>query len=72
MLTCGGKVYHSDKLSIDMDPNASSSSITSSTDSFIPEILKTLQEIKAQVNIFVQRMDRIEVERRGQDRNENR
>ena len=46
MHTYSGKVYHSDKPSIDMNLNASSSSITSPIDSLIPEILKTLEEIK--------------------------
>jgi len=54
-----------------MNPNASSSSIISPTNSLIPEILKTLEEIKAQVNTLGQR-DRIENERHGRDRNEDR
>jgi len=33
-----------------MDPNASSYGITSPTYSLVPGILKTLEEIKAQVN----------------------
>jgi len=47
MRTRSGKVYHPYKPSIDMDPNAALSGITSLIDFLIPEILKTLEEIKA-------------------------
>jgi len=53
-----------------MNPNASSSDITSPTDYMTLEILKTLEEIKAQMNTLGQRMDRLEVERHDGARNE--
>ena len=71
MRTCSGKVYHLDKPNIDMNPNAFSSGITSPTYSLVPGILKTLEEIKAQVNTLGQRIDRIEVGHRGRDHNED-
>ena len=71
MCTRSGKVYYSDKLTIDMDPNSSPSGITSPTDSLIPENFKTLNEIKTQVNTLSQRMNMIEVKRRGRDCNED-
>ena len=57
--THSGKVYHPDKASMNIDPNDSSSGITSPADCLIPEILKTLEEIKTKVNILSQRIDRI-------------
>ena len=72
MRTRSGKVYHPDKSSVDMNPNAFSSGITSSTNYYIPEILKTIEKIKAQINILDQRMDRIKVEYRDRGRNEER
>jgi len=72
MRTSSGRVYHPDKSNIDMDPNASSSDITSPTNYLIPEVLKTLEEFKAQMNTFGQRMDMIEVERRDRGRNKDR
>jgi len=42
MRTRSGKVYYPDKPNMDMDPNASSSGITSPTGYVIPEIFKTL------------------------------
>jgi len=59
MCTYSGKVYHPDKHSLDINPNTFSSDITSPTYSLIPEILKTLEEIKTKVNILSQRIDRI-------------
>jgi len=41
------KVYYPDKPNTDINLNASSSRITSPTDYFTLEILKTLEEIKA-------------------------
>ena len=64
MRTCSGKVYHPDKSDIDMDLNASLSDITLLTYYLILEIIKTLEEIKDQMNTLGQRMDKIEVKRR--------
>jgi len=47
MRTHSGRVYNPEKLNIDMDPNASSSDITSPTYYITHEILKALEEIKA-------------------------
>ena len=55
-----------------MDPDASSSGVTSPTDYMTLEILKTLEEIKAQMNTLGQRMDRLELERPDNSRNEER
>jgi len=49
MRTRSGKVYDPVEPNTDMDLNASSS-ITSPTDYITLEILKTLEEIKAQMN----------------------
>ena len=62
MRTRSGKVYNSEESNTDMDPNASSSGVTSLTDYIIPKILKALKKIKAQMNTLDQRMDRLEVE----------
>ena len=67
MRTRSAKVSHPNKHSIDMAPIASSSGITSPTDFLIPEILKIRP-----VNTLGQRINMIEVERRDQDRNEDR
>ena len=72
MHTRSGKVYDRIEPNTDMDPNASSSGITSSTDYMTLEILKTLKEIKAQMNTLGQRIDRFEVERHDGARNEER
>jgi len=72
MRTRSGKVYHPDKPNIDIDPNASLSSITSPTEYLTLKILKTLQEIKVQINNLDQRMDMLEVEHRDGGRNEER
>jgi len=45
-----------------MNPNASLSGITSPTDYMTLEILKTLEEIKAQMYTLGQRIDRLELE----------
>jgi len=47
MRTRSGKVYDLVEPNTDIDPNASSSGITSSTDYMTLEILKTLEKIKA-------------------------
>ena len=70
MRTRSGRVY--DLVEPNMDPNASSSGITSPTDYMTLEILKTLEEIKAQMNALGQRMDRLELERHDDSRNEER
>ena len=70
MRTRSGKVYYPNKPNTDMDPNAFLSGI-SSTYYFTPKILKILEEIKTQMNTLDQRMDVIEVERRGRDCNED-
>jgi len=57
MCTRSGEVYNSEKPNTDMDPNASSSGITSPTDYITHEILKVLEKIKAQMNTLGQRMD---------------
>jgi len=75
MHTHSDKVYNPDKPNIDMDPNTSSSGITSPTDYLIPKILKILEKIKAQLNTLDQRINikaQIEVERRDRGRNEDR
>ena len=72
MCTRSGEVYNSEKPNTDMDPNASSSGITSSIDYMTLEIFKTLKEIKAQMNTLGQRMDRLEVEHHDGSRNEER
>ena len=56
MRTHSGKVYDLVEPN-NMDPNASSSGITSPTDYMTLEILKTLEKIKAQMNTLGQRMD---------------
>ena len=56
MRTRSGKVYHPDKLNIDMHLNASSFDITSPIDYLISKILITLEVIKAQMNTLGQRM----------------
>ena len=67
-----GKVYDPVEPNTDMNPNASSSGITSPTDYITLEILKTLEEIKAQMNALGQRMDRMELERHDDSCNEER
>ena len=72
MRTRSGKVYDPVEPNTDMNPNASSSGVTSPTDHGTLEILKTLEKIKAQMNTLGQRMDRLEVERHDGDHNEER
>ena len=72
MRTRSGKVYYPDKPNTDMDPNSSSSGIISPTNYITPEIFKTLEEIKAQMNTFDQRIDRLDIEHRDGGRNEER
>ena len=72
MRTHSGKVFHPDKPSRYMDLNASSSGITSPSDHITLEILKTLEELKAQMNTLGQRMDRLKVKRHDGARNEER
>jgi len=55
-----------------MNPNASSSGITSLADYITLKILKTFEEIKAQMNTLGQRMDMLEVEPHDGGRNEER
>jgi len=72
MRTRSGKVYDPVEPNTDMNPNVSSSSITSPTDYMTLEIFKTLEEIKAQMNTLGQRMDRLEVKRHDGAHNEER
>ena len=72
MHTRSGKVYDSVERNTDMDPNASSSYITSPIYYLTPEILKILEEIKTQMNTLGQRMDRLEVEYRDGGHNKER
>jgi len=55
MRTRSGKVYDPVEPNTDMDPNASSSGITTLRDYVTLEILKTLEKIKAQMNILGQK-----------------
>ena len=72
MRTRSDKVYDPVEPNTGMDPNVSSPGITSPTDYMTLEILKTLEEIKAQMNTLGQRMDRLEVERHDGAYNEER
>ena len=72
MRTRSGRVYDLVEPNTDMNPNASSSGITSPIDYMTLEILKTLEEIKAQMNALGQRMDRLELERHDDSHNEER
>ena len=54
MRTRSGKVYDLVEPNTNMDPNASSSGITSPTDYMTLEILKALEKIKAQMNTLGQ------------------
>ena len=71
MSTRSGKVYDPVEPNTDIDPNASSF-ITSLTNYITPEILKTLEKIKAQLNTIGQRMDKLKIERHDGGRNEER
>ena len=70
MRTRNGKVYDPIEPNTDMNPNASSSGITSPIDYATLEILKTVEEIKAQMNTLGQKMDMLDVESRDGGHNE--
>ena len=71
MPTCSGREYHLGEISDTMSSNTMSSNLEKANTSLDPSLLAILEDIRGQVTNLGQRMNKIENDRRDQDRNED-